>query len=66
MVLPDVDETAGCQVYLVRQELQQLYPVVQTQRTEKKKKKKSMLRTIMICFMFRKKAELNQVLTFGW
>lgn len=32
-VLPDVDETAGGQVYFIGQELQQLHSIIQTQMT---------------------------------
>lgn len=36
-VLPDVDETAGGQVYFIGQELQQLHSIVQTQMTATEK-----------------------------
>lgn len=36
-VLPDVDEAAGCQVYLISQQIQQLHSIIQTQRTIKEK-----------------------------
>lgn len=75
-VLPDVDETAGGQVYLIGQELQKLHSIVQSQMTATKKTNHSsfiepfLYTQTVVLSIFRKleiqDAELYPLLTFDW